>query len=66
MVEEVSGVAVPYRAAPRRPGDPPVLVADNGSAKALLGWTPKSSSLRQIVESAWKWHSKTYARHRST
>lgn len=66
MVQEVSGVAVPYCAAPRRAGDPPVLVADNRSARELLGWTPKSSSLRQIVESAWQWHSKSGPRHRST
>jgi UDP-arabinose 4-epimerase len=65
MVQEVSGIAVPYQAAPRREGDPPVLVADNRAAKDLLGWTPKSSSLRQIVESAWKWHSSTRAAARS-
>jgi UDP-glucose-4-epimerase GalE len=58
MVEEVSGIPVPHHAAPRRLGDPPVLVADNRAARDLLGWTPKNSSLRQIVESAWKWHNK--------
>jgi UDP-glucose-4-epimerase GalE len=63
MVQEVSGIAVPHHAAPRRPGDPPVLVADNRAAKDLLGWTPRSSSLRQIVESAWKWHSRSHARN---
>jgi UDP-arabinose 4-epimerase len=61
MVKEVSGLAVPHNAAPRRPGDPPVLVADNRAAKALLDWTPKNSSLRQIVESAWRWHSRLRA-----
>lgn len=61
MVEEVGGIAVPYHAAPRRVGDPPVLVADNRAAQEVLGWTPKASSLRQIVESAWKWQAKARA-----
>jgi UDP-glucose-4-epimerase GalE len=65
MVQEVSGLAVPHHAAPRRPGDPPVLVADSRAAKDVLGWTPKSSSLRQIVESAWKWHSRPDAGKRN-
>lgn len=61
MVEEVSEIAVPYHAAPRRAGDPPVLVADNRAAQEALGWTPKASSLRQIVESAWKWQTRARA-----
>jgi UDP-glucose-4-epimerase GalE len=60
MVEQVSKVAVPHRAAERRPGDPAVLVADNRAAIELLGWMPKRSSLRDIVESAWLWHSRTH------
>jgi UDP-arabinose 4-epimerase len=66
MVEEISGIPVPHHAAPRRVGDPPVLVADNRTARHVLGWTPKSSSLRQIVESAWKWHSRPRATAHST
>lgn len=58
MIEEVSGIPVPYQAAPRRAGDPPVLVADNRAARDILGWSPQYSSLRQIAESAWKWHSR--------
>jgi len=61
MVEQVSGCKVPYRTAERRPGDPPVLVAENRAAVEILGWTPKNSSLHQIVESAWLWHSKGQA-----
>jgi len=60
MVEQVSKIAVPHRAAERRLGDPPVLVADSQAAKQLLGWTPQRSSLREIVESAWLWHSRTH------
>ena len=59
MVERVGKKPVPYRAANRRPGDPPVLVADSRAAKELLGWTPQRSSLREIVESAWLWHAKS-------
>lgn len=59
-VEHVSKVAVPYRPSSRRPGDPAVLVADNRAAIELLGWMPKRSSLREIVGSAWLWHSRTH------
>jgi UDP-glucose-4-epimerase GalE len=65
MVETVGKVPVPYRAADRRPGDPPVLVADNRAAIEFLGWTPQRSSLHEIVESAWLWHTKS-AKLRST
>jgi UDP-glucose-4-epimerase GalE len=58
-VERVSKMAVPYRAAARRPGDPPILVADNRAAIEFLGWKAQRSSLREIVESAWLWHSKS-------
>jgi len=66
MVEQVSGRAVPYRAAARRPGDPPVLVAENSAAASVLGWTPKCSSLRQIVESAWAWHCRSLVQETET
>ena len=39
----------------RREGDPAVLVADAGKARAELGWEPKLSSLEQIIETAWIW-----------
>jgi UDP-arabinose 4-epimerase len=56
-IERVGGLKVPYREAERRPGDPPQLIADPRKANALFGWTPKSSSLESIVETAWRWHS---------
>jgi UDP-arabinose 4-epimerase len=59
MVGEISNTAVPYVAAERRAGDPAVLVADNQAAKEMLGWTPKCSLLREIIESAWLWYLKT-------
>jgi len=43
---------------PRRPGDPPRLIASSGKIKNELGWQPQFQSLEAIVESAWKWHEK--------
>jgi UDP-glucose-4-epimerase GalE len=57
MVQTVSGQTVPSVEAPRRPGDPPVLVASPKLARELLQWEPYYSSLETIVESAWRWHS---------
>ena len=43
---------------PRRPGDPPRLIASSAKIKRELGWNPKFQSLEAIIESAWKWHQK--------
>lgn len=56
-VERASKKRVPTREAPRRAGDPPVLVADPTKAKHVLGWKPNHTSLDSIVAAAWKWHS---------
>jgi UDP-glucose 4-epimerase len=56
-VEDVSGRKVPAKEAPRRPGDPPVLVAQAERAGTELGWRPRYTELRGIVETAWRWHS---------
>lgn len=55
-VEEVTGKSVPVREGPRRPGDPPVLVASSDRIKAELAWRPKYTELKPIVETAWRWH----------
>ncbi len=52
-VEEVSGRPVPYLIAPRRDGDSPSLVANSQKLRAVLGWTPVRSDLKQIVRDAW-------------
>jgi len=52
----VTGRAVPMVERPRRPGDPPELVAGVGRAATLLGWRPSHSSLEEILSSAWRWH----------
>lgn len=53
-VKLVTGHSVPCQLAARRPGDPPVLVADATRARQLLGWSAKRD-LRDIVSTAWKW-----------
>jgi UDP-arabinose 4-epimerase len=59
MVQSVGGQAVPSIAAPRRAGDPPVLVANPERARRLLDWEPSHSALANIVETAWRWHART-------
>jgi len=51
-----TGHAIPATIAPRRPGDPPELVADARLARELLDWTPKYNTIESIVETAWNWH----------
>lgn len=53
-VEKVSGKRVPHTIGPRRPGDPPALVANPARAEMLLGWKA-SRGLDEIVATAWKW-----------
>jgi UDP-glucose 4-epimerase len=43
---------------PRRPGDPPRLVASAEKARHELGWRPQDTRLEDIVASAWQWHAK--------
>ena len=54
-VERVSGREVPSKEGPRRPGDPPSLVADARRAEEVLGWRPQIPELDRIVETAWRW-----------
>ena len=54
-IERVLGRPVPCEEAPRRPGDPPELVADATRFAREFGWEPRHSDLDTIVSSAWKW-----------
>jgi UDP-glucose-4-epimerase GalE len=56
MVERVSGKPVNALEAPRRAGDPPILIAGPGLAAELLGWVPRYSSLDTIVSTAMHWY----------
>jgi UDP-glucose 4-epimerase len=55
---EITRHPIPAKQAARRLGDPPVLVASSKRAHILLGLTPKYPKIKQIVEAAWRWHSK--------
>jgi len=55
-VAEASGSMPPIERAPRRPGDPAILVASAERAQRRLGWVPAHPDLSDIVRSAWKWH----------
>lgn len=61
MIEAVTKLKVPYHMAPRRAGDPPELVADPTRAQETLGWKAKRS-LRDIIETAWRWEQKVRGR----
>jgi UDP-glucose 4-epimerase len=55
-VEQVTGRKVPFEVAPRRAGDPAVLVGTSEKARTELGWKPAFARLEQIVETAWRFH----------
>lgn len=52
----VTGMDIPFERAPRRAGDPAVLVASSARAREQLGWVPAYSDVGQIIETAWQWH----------
>lgn len=54
-VSDYCGTPIAVREEPRRPGDPPGLVADATRARRILNWQPSRSSLREIVMTAWRW-----------
>jgi UDP-glucose 4-epimerase len=56
MARQVTGKRIPTEAGPRRPGDPPILIASPDRIMRDLGWNPRHSELDQIIESAWRWH----------
>lgn len=47
---------IDFKLAPRRLGDPPVLVADATRAAQFLGWRPRFVDVQSIIETAWRWH----------
>jgi UDP-glucose-4-epimerase GalE len=58
VAEAVSGRRIAWRDTARRPGDPPVLVADPGLAAKLLGWRARVSDLETIMRTALAWHTR--------
>src|SRR5256885_5407329 len=55
---KVTGRKIDIVEKPRRPGDPPRLIASSEKIKRELDWKPQFQSLDAIIESAWKWHQK--------
>ena len=55
---DVTGREIPTKTAPRRRGDPAVLVASSDRIREELGWQPEYQNLRAIIGSAWKWMNK--------
>ena len=56
--EKVTGKSIAVVEKPRRPGDPPLLIAASEKIKSELGWKPQYQSIEKIIESAWAWHTK--------
>ena len=56
IARRVTGRDIPAIEAPRRAGDPAVLVASSEKIKRVLGWNPQHSDVEAIVRSAWEWH----------
>jgi UDP-glucose 4-epimerase len=52
--ETVTGKRIATAIGPRRPGDPPVLVASSEKARRDLGWAPTREQLKVIIGDAWK------------
>ena len=53
--ETAVGSPIPHTVGPRRAGDPPVLVASNAKAREILDWSPRRSTLEEMIGSAWAW-----------
>ncbi len=59
VAKKVTGCNIKTVSASRRPGDPAVLIASSEKIKRELNWNPQYYELKTIIESAWKWHSKS-------
>lgn len=57
VARKVTNHPIPAKIAPRRAGDPAILIASSDKAIYELNWKPKFNSLETIIETAWKWHS---------
>jgi UDP-glucose 4-epimerase len=56
--KEITGIGITVNDAPRRPGDPPILLGCADKANSVLGWQPRCSDMETIIETAWLWHRK--------
>ena len=58
VARKVTGHPITLEIAPRRAGDPDILIASSDKARSVLGWNPQFDDIEKIIESAWAWHSK--------
>jgi UDP-glucose 4-epimerase len=56
VARRVTGHPIPAVEAPRRDGDPAILVAASDKIRSQLGWQPRHAELEEIIKSAWEWH----------
>ena len=56
IARKVTGHEIPAKVAPRRSGDPAILIASSEKAMKELNWKPKFNSVETIIETAWNWH----------
>lgn len=56
MAKKVTGLDIPVIDAPRRAGDPDILVAKADKIEKLFGWKAQYSDLETIISTAWNWH----------
>jgi UDP-glucose 4-epimerase len=59
-VRDVTGKDLPVTYVGRRPGDPPMLIADASKIRKELDWTPKHDDLEYIIKTAWDWEQKMF------
>jgi len=57
IAEQVCGKKIPAAFMQRREGDPAILCASPANLTRMFGWTPRHSDLKNIVRSAWQFHS---------
>ncbi len=55
-VQKLAGKPVPIRWAPRRDGDPAILIADGSLSRSLLDCSYRNSNVETIAQTAWRWH----------
>lgn len=58
MAREVTGKNISVNTADRRAGDSPALVSSSDKVRRILNWQPRHTDVREIIETAWKWHCK--------
>lgn len=59
-IESITGRSLPAVSGPRRPGDPPTLIADTTFARQQIGFRPVHSDIDRILSTAWSWHQKAH------